>query len=70
MAWGIMLVLSILLYNLFSINDAKSQAHTESIGNTFAALFCLLNLMFEIGFIENEDFVLFVLFVCVRFIDR
>ena len=61
-----MLVLSI-LYNLFSINEAKSQAHTESIGNTSTALFCLLNLMFEIDFIENEDF---VMFVCVWFIDR
>ena len=59
MAWGIMLVLRI-LYNLFTINEAKSQVHTESIGNTYAALFCLLNLMFEIDFIENEDFVMFV----------
>ena len=48
MAWSIMLVLSI-LYNLFSINEAKSQAH--SIGNTSTALFYLLNLMFEIDFI-------------------
>ena len=61
-----LLVLSI-LYSLFSVNEAKSQAHTESIGNTSAAVFCLLNLMFEIGFIENVDF---VMFVCVRFIDR
>ena len=59
MAWGIMFVLSI-LYNLFSINEAKSQAHTESIGNTSSALIRLLTLMFEIGFIENEDFVMFV----------
>ena len=51
-----MLVLCI-LYSLFSTNEAKSQAHTESIGNTSAALFCLLNLIFEIGFIKNEDFV-------------
>ena len=66
MVWGIVLVLSI-LYNLFSINEAKSQAHTESIGNTSTALFCLLNLMFKIDFIENEDF---VMFLCVQFIDR
>ena len=51
-----MLVLCI-LYSLFSTNEAKSQAHTESIGNTSAALLCLLNLIFEIGFIKNEDFV-------------
>ena len=63
-----MLVLSI-LYNLFSINEAKSQAHTESIDNTSAALFCLLNLMFVIDFFENEDFVVCVC-VCVGFIDR
>ena len=49
-----------ILYNLFSINEAKTQAHTKSINNTSAALFYLQNLMFEIDFIENEDFVVFV----------
>ena len=34
-----------------------------------AVLFCLLNLMFEIDFIENEDFVI-VMFVCVRFVEE